>query len=232
MFRPSARSLRRAALLCALPAVLALSLAAPASASGGGGGGGGGGGSVLPALRSLTFAPAVVVGGGGDTATLTLASAASQGLGVDLSSDNPAVVSFAFDNSQNEAIAKPGTSSTQFAITTSAVTQATAVTITATVFGGGASISATLTVQPGTPPAPDTVRITQAQWKKGIQTISATSSSPNAYLVVFYSDGTYDLTLTNQGGGRFTDQRNELLSPIQITVRSDLGGSATANVTS
>lgn len=187
---------------------------------------------MLPALSSLTFAPAAVIGGGGDTATLTLASAASQGLGVDLTSNNPAVVSFAFNNSQNEAVVKPGTSSTQFAITTSAVTQPTTVAVTATVFGGGQSITANLTVQPGTPPAADTVRITTAQWKSGIQRIEATSSDPHAVLEVFFSDGSYDLTLTNQGGGRFSDQRSEVFGPAQITVRSNLGGSATANVTS
>jgi hypothetical protein len=180
----------------------------------------------------LTLIPTTVTGGGGDTATLTLASAASQGLGVDLTSDNPAVVSFAFNNSQNEAIVKPGTSSTQFAITTSAVTQTTTVAVTATVFGGGQSISTNLVVQPGTPPAADTVHITTAQWKSGIQRIEATSSDPHAVLEVFYRDGTYDLTLTNQGGGRFSDQRNEVQSPLQISVRSNLGGSASANVTS
>jgi hypothetical protein len=187
--------------------------------------------TVQPAIRSLVLAPTTVVGGRGDTATVTLASAASPGLGFNLTSDNPAVVSFAFDNSGSEAIVKPGTSSTQFA-TTTAVTQATTATITATEFGGGPSISTDLIVQPGTPPAPDTVRITLAQWKNGIQTIDATSSSSNAYLEVFYRDGTYDLTLTNQGGGRFTDQRNEVQNPFQISVHSDLGGSAAANVTS
>jgi hypothetical protein len=35
-------------------------------------------------------------------------------------------------------------------------------------------------------------------------------------------------TLTNQGGGRYTDQRGFVTNPEQITVKSNLGGAASA----
>ena len=38
-------------------------------------------------------------------------------------------------------------------------------------------------------------------------------------------------TLTNQGGGRYFDQRGWVTNPKVITVRSNLGGSATATLT-
>jgi hypothetical protein len=39
-------------------------------------------------------------------------------------------------------------------------------------------------------------------------------------------------TLTNQGGGRYFDQRGWVFNPQVITIRSNLGGSATATLTS
>ena len=38
-------------------------------------------------------------------------------------------------------------------------------------------------------------------------------------------------TLTNNGGGKFSDQRGFIFSPEVITVRSNFGGSATATLT-
>jgi hypothetical protein len=38
-------------------------------------------------------------------------------------------------------------------------------------------------------------------------------------------------TLTNQGGGRFFDQRGFVSTPEVTTVRSNFGGSATATLT-
>ena len=39
-------------------------------------------------------------------------------------------------------------------------------------------------------------------------------------------------TLTNKGGGKYADQRGFVTNPEVITVRSNLGGSATARLTS
>jgi hypothetical protein len=228
------RVLRPAA---AAAAALALALvAAPAFASGGGGGGGngggGGGGTTTPVLKSITFTPTSVIGGGGETATVTFASPASQGAVVRLTSSDPAVASFD-PNASGEVVVTPGQSSAAFAVITTPVTGATTVTITGTAFGT-TTLSAPLTVEPGTPPAPDTVHITEFRWDAGIQTIKATDSDPNAILTVFDADGTFTgITLTNQGGGSYQNQHEEVFEPDQpIIVKSNFGGSATATVTS
>jgi hypothetical protein len=221
------RALRPAA-VAAVALVLAL-VAAPAFADGGGGGGGG---TTTPALKSITFTPASVIGGGGETATVTFASPASQGAVVHLTSSNPAVASFD-PNASGEVVVTPGQSSAAFAVITAPVTGATTVTITGTAFGT-TTVSAPLTVEPGTPPASDTVHITEFRWDAGIQTIKATDSNPNAILTVFDADGTFTgITLTNQGGGSYQNQHEEVFEPDQpIIVKSNFGGSDTATVTS
>ena len=215
----------------------ALAFAGPAMASGGGGsggsGGGGGGGTVTPALKSVTLNPSTVIGGGGDTATVTFVSSPSQGAVVHLSSSNAAVAGFQ-ENVLNgdEVVVPPGQTSATFAVVTTAVAAPAQVTITATSFGI-TTATATLTVNPGTPPAADTVRITQAQWQRGIETVQATSTNPNAILNVFSApDGGFEFALTNEGGGKFEAQRAEVNEPnFPIIVESNFGGSATATVT-
>jgi hypothetical protein len=82
------------------------------------------------------------------------------------------------------------------------------------------TLSATLTVTPGTPPAPDTVHITEFRWDQGIQTIEATDSNPNAVLTVFDQDGTFTgITLTNEGGGSYQNQNSVL--PVEARVAPD-----------
>jgi hypothetical protein len=196
-----------------------------------GGGGGGGGGTANPTLKSITFNPAPVIGGGGETATVTFTSAASQGAAVKVSSSSPAVAGFAVNvvDDGDDVIVLSGHSSATFAVVTQPVTTATQVTITASAFGT-TTVSATLTVQPGTPPAADRVTITKFQWQRGIQTIEATGTNSAAILNVFDQDGTFTgITLTNEGGGKFDDQRSEVFPPDQpIVVESNFGGSATA----
>ena len=82
------------------------------------------------------------------------------------------------------------------------------------------------------PPAADVVRITKATWKKGLLTIEATSTNPNAILSVFSAQGNFMFDLTNKGGGRYSDQRGFVTNPQQITVRSNFGGSASARLKS
>jgi hypothetical protein len=59
---------------------------------------------------------------------------------------------------------------------------------------------------------------------------AAASTNPAAVLNVFDQDGTFTgITLTNQGGGKFADQRSEVFPPDQpIVIESNFGGSATA----
>jgi hypothetical protein len=229
----SVRSKRLGLAVPLLSAAALLAFAGPAFAQGGGGGngGGGGGGTISPALKSIALNPSPVVGGSGDTATVTFASSPSQGAVVLLSSSNAAVAGFQ-ENVLNgdEVVVPPGQTSATFAVVTTAVATPTQVTITASAFGT-TTVSATLTITPGTPVA-DTVRITQATWKRGIETVAATSTSPNAILNVFSPvDGGFEFALTNEGGGRFQAQRPEVNEPdFPIVVESNFGGSATAPV--
>jgi hypothetical protein len=209
--------------------VAVVAMAAPAYASGGGGGGGGGG--VNPVLKSVTFNPASVTGGGGDTATVTLSGPAPTGAAVTLTSSNPAAAGFDVSVVQDGdiAVVQPGHSSAVFAVVTTPVTTVTPITITAS-SPGSPAVSATITVNSGTPPPSDTVHITKLQWNRGILSTEATSSNPNAVLNVFDQDGTWlGITLTNEGGGKFQDQREEVFPPDQpLMVESNFGGSATA----
>jgi hypothetical protein len=61
-------------------------------------------------------------------------------------------------------------------------------------------------------------------------TIEATSTNPTAILSVYIGGG-FAFELTNRGGGRYTDQRGFVTNPLQVTVRSSFGGSATAPTT-
>jgi len=118
------------------------------------------------------------------------------------------------------------TSTSTFNLATSAVTGPSSVTITASWFG--VTRAATITVTPGAPPAADVVRITKVTWKKGLLTIEASSTNPNAILSVYSASGSFLFDLTNKGGGRFADQRGFVTNPVQISVRSNVGGADSA----
>jgi hypothetical protein len=95
-----------------------------------------------PAVASVTLSPATVTGGTAATATVTLSAAApTAGAVVTLTSSNPAVASVP----ANVTVAA-GAISGSFSVTTTTVTAATTVTVTASF--GGATSSATLTVNP------------------------------------------------------------------------------------
>lgn len=184
-----------------------------------------------PTPASITFSPTTVPGSWPATGTVTLTSAASGGAVVTLSSGNPAVASV-----PSEAVISAGQSSVAFPVTTTAVTAATTVTITASADGSTLSVSLKVTVATG-PPVPDTVRITEARWQevlpdRGIMTIKATDSNPHAILsVLIDGSGPAEFTLTNQGGGNYQIQRQQEFMPQTILVESNFGGSATATVT-
>jgi hypothetical protein len=80
----------------------------------------------------------------------------------------------------------------------------------------------------------DTVAVTRAEWTRSRRrlTVSATSTSTTARLTTHVtSTGATIGTLRHQGSGRFSGTfSNITASPGQITVRSTLGGSATATV--
>ncbi|HEY0636818.1 MAG TPA: hypothetical protein VGD67_04165 [Pseudonocardiaceae bacterium] len=176
-----------------------------------------------PVLTSVSVTPATVVGGGPATGTVGFASP-TDGAVVALGSSDPAVVQV-----PAETVVSGGASTGTFPVTTAAVTTTRTVTITATAFG--VTRTGTLTVTPGTPPAADTVRITRAEWDRGRLRISATSTNPDAILGVYLTaSDSFMFTLTNLGNGRYEAQRAWLDDPRRITVRSNFGGSATADV--
>ncbi len=73
------------------------------------------------------------------------------------------------------------------------------------------------------------MRITKAYVESaGLLTIEATSTNPNAILSVYSRAGNFMFELKNKGGGRYADQRGWVDNPQQVTVRSNFGGSATA----
>ncbi len=178
-----------------------------------------------PSLSSVSFVPTSIVAGQNATGTVRFSGAVQQGAVVQLSSSNPAVARV-----PQETGVSANTSTGTFNLATSATSTATPVTITARWFG--VTRTTTVTVKPGTPPAADVVKITKATWKTGLLTIEATSTNPNAILSVYSADGTNLFDLTNQGGGKFSDQRGFVFNPVQISVRSNFGGSASATLKS
>jgi hypothetical protein len=176
---------------------------------------------VGPTLSSVSFVPTSIVGGQNATGTARFTAAMAQGAVVQLFSSNPAIARV-----PQETVVNANTATSTFNLATSTVATATNVTITARWFG--VTKTTTITVKPGAPPAADVVKITKATWKKGLLTIEATGSNPNAILSVFSAQGNFMFDLTNKGGGRFADQRGFITNPVQISVRSNFGGSASA----
>jgi hypothetical protein len=176
-----------------------------------------------PSLSSVSVNPSNLVGGSPATGTITF-TGVTNGAVVQLSSNNPAVVQV-----PSEAVVNGGASSAAFPVSTSGVTATTTATINATWFA--VTRTTTVTLSPGAPPPADRVAITKARWKAGLLTIEATSTNPSAILSVYTQSGGFMFTLTNQGGGRYFDQRGWVTNPQVITVRSNLGGSATATLT-
>ncbi len=180
-----------------------------------------------PTLKAISVVPASITAGSNGTGTVSFTGPMNDGAVVNLTSSNPAVVQV-----PQQMVVNQFTASGTFQVSTAAVSQRATVSLTATWFGKTATTS--VVVAPGTPPAADRVAIKKAQWKpgpgpNGTLTIEATSTNPNAILSVFTSTGSFMFDLTNNGGGRFSDQRLFRQNPIRIEVRSNFGGSAAAN---
>ena len=176
-------------------------------------------------LTSVSFIPSSIVAGQNATGTAKFSGPMPDGANVQLTSSNPAVAQV-----PQETVVSANTSSAIFNLSTSSsVTTATTVTITAKWIN--VTKTTTITVMPGVAPAKDVVRITKASWKRGLLTIEATSTNFNAILSVYSSSGNFMFDLTNKGGGKYADQRGFITNPIQISVRSNFGGSASAKLT-
>ncbi len=178
-------------------------------------------------LSSLTLNPTSVTGGAPVQGTVTLSGAApSGGAVVMLTSSNGAVASV-----PPSVTVAAGATSASFGVTTSAVSTSTSVTISGTY--NGTTRNAVLTVAPSVTVV-DTVTITLAKYgtaNRRLQ-VTASSSNPNAILKVYVtSSGALIGTLTNNGGGNYSGTFKWTTNPLNITVRSNLGGSASAIVT-
>ena len=181
-------------------------------------------------LSSLTLASSSVVGGNSVQGTVTLSAAAPSATVVNLTSSNAAA------SVPASVTVAAGASSASFIVSTVAVSATTSATISGSF--GGVTRSATLTINtnaapPPPPPSTDTVRITRAEYEssKRVLRVEATSTSSSATLRVFVSStGALIGTLSNSGGGQYRGELSVSTNPQNITVRSSLGGVATANV--
>ena len=179
-------------------------------------------------LSALTLASSSVVGGNSIQGTVTLSAAAPSATVVTLASSNAAA------SVPSSVTVAAGASSASFIVSTTAVSATTSATISGSF--GGVTRSATLTINPvdaPPPPSADTVRITRAEFEtdKRVLRVEATSTSSSATLQVFVTaTGQLLGTLANNGGGQYRAELSVSTNPQNITVRSSLGGVATASV--
>ena len=173
------------------------------------------------ALSALELDPTSVTGGTSSTGTVTLTAAApAGGVSVALASSDTAVATVPASVTVAE-----GSTSASFAVSTSEVGSDTSVTISGTF--DGTTRTATLAVTAATA-STDSVSISRAEYDGGKEElrVEASSSSSSATLTV-YVTATDELIGTLSGGkGQFSWPTN----PENITVKSSLGGSATADV--
>jgi phage tail sheath gpL-like len=158
------------------------------------------------------------------TGTLTLSGTVAQATTVSLENFAPGLI-----NVPATVTVPAGASSTTFTGTTRIVTIATNVTITAVSGGVTETIAVIVTPRPGATGS-DTVTIKTAKWDKGIENIEATSTNHNATLFIGDTPGQQQ-TLTNEGGGTYKLQFDEVNQPTSVSVFSTFGGAATAAIT-
>jgi hypothetical protein len=173
-------------------------------------------------IQSFSLNPAGVDGGTASTGTVTISTPAPDGgTTVFLSSANPQVASVP------AAVTVPaGEISATFPIATTAVPFTQSVTIDATHTG---TIQQRLTVTAPVPANADSVSISRVEYdsSKNQLRVEAGSSGSGAVLKVYYT-GTDTLIGTLSGtSGQFIVG----LNPVNITVRSSLGGTASKAVT-
>ena len=190
-----------------------------------------------PALSYVSLSPSSVTAGAVSQGTLSLTTLApASGASVALSSSNPAVVSV-----PASVVVPGGKTIGTFTASTKAVSTTTAVTISGSY--GGLTRTTTLTINPSsggtttTPPptaTTDTVSVTRAEFdsvKRQLR-VEAKSSSASATLNAYvYSSGALIGSLANLGGGRYAGTLGWSTNPQRITIKSSLGGSATASIT-
>lgn len=176
---------------------------------------------VVPALSSTALSPAIVSGGQSSICSVTLSSPApASNAMVSLTSSNSAVASV-----PPSVTIAAGAISAILTISTSRVRAVTPVTISAS-YGGQIRV-AVLTVNPV-----DSITIQRADYTRSQRLrIDATDNQRSAILRVYATaTGALIGTLTTNGGGSYSALLPWPTNPKTITVRSSLGGLATAAV--
>jgi hypothetical protein len=181
--------------------------------------------STTGTLSSVSVSPSTVTGGSSSTGTVRLsAPAPSGGALVSLTRSSSAA------SVPSSITVASGATSASFTVGTAQVSSTTTVTIAASL--NGVSRSATLTINPLSPTT-DSVSVTRAEYEtsKRILRVEAASSSSTATLRAYVtSTGALIGTLRNEGGGRYRGEFSWPSNPVNITVRSSLGGSASRSV--
>jgi hypothetical protein len=185
-----------------------------------------------PFIASIVFFPSSVGGGGPATGRITMRGPATQGAQVSLTSSRPDLVQV-----PDAVVVNANATVADFPVTTSRVGANTTVTVTGVACcGGQGSATGAITVTTAPPPPPDVVRVESAQFQPGGRggtlTVKATSTSATAILTVFRDASTVaTFVLTNKGGGKYEGSFSfSGTKPATVTVKSNLGGSATAPV--
>jgi hypothetical protein len=176
-------------------------------------------------LSAVSLDPETVTGGTPSSGTATLnAEAPADGVNVSLSSSNTDAATV-----PSTVTVPVGSTSTTFDVTTIPSSEDASSTISAT--AGGVTESAALTVSAAS--GADKVAVTRAQYStEGKQLgVDATSSSADAILTVFEArTGEQIGVLESKGEGAFAGAFDLPSAPQEITVKSNLGGTATVPV--
>jgi hypothetical protein len=174
-----------------------------------------------PVLSALTISPASVTVGTPSTGRVTLSGPApSGGAAVALARSKPLVVTV-----PASVMIPAGATSATFSVATKPVPRSTSASISATY--GAVTKTAVLTVNPQA--GADTVAIQTAEYLLSRQQlkIAATSTSATATLKAFVTSTDALIgKLSHVGGGSYRGQFAWPINPLNVTVRSSLGGSA------
>jgi hypothetical protein len=154
-------------------------------------------------------------------------TAPARGVSTTLTSSNPAVASV-----PARVVIPAGATSAKFTIATTPVSSPTSVTLSAN--AAGLTKTAILGVNLPAPPDTDTVAVQKTEYttKKKTLLVEATSSNTNVTMTFSTtSTGAVLGTLANKGGGNYQATLSIPTNPVNITVKSSGGGSATRAVT-
>jgi hypothetical protein len=178
-------------------------------------------------LAGITISPEPVTGGTTAQGTVSLAAGApAGGVVVQLSSSNPSLA-----NVPASATIPAGAVESTFNIATGQVITPTVATLSGT--AGGVTRSASLTVRPVAALVTDSVAITKAEYVVSQRKlkVEATSTNASTTLTAYVTSTNATIgALTNSGGGQYKAELSLATNPVNITVRSASGGSATRAV--